>query len=87
MTNTAATNAITVTRHYQLGAESTFDVSDKAGLMRAIHRTARQMRDGGDLQGVWYSVASPDDARALGCYETVEGQWVVEDHGAVLDIE
>lgn len=68
----------TVERTYQLGGGSTFEARDREHLIRIIRRDAADMRRDGDHQGIEYSVASESDARALGCYETVCGDWVIE---------
>ena len=80
-------NVVTVTRHYQLGAESTFEASTHARLLRVIQSDRRHQREGGDVQGITYSVATRADALQLGAYETIDGLWAVGDLQTFLGVD
>lgn len=71
-------NSIKVIREFQTGARSVFWVRDHQQLIDEIEYTRRLMRENGDIQAVTYSVATKDDALALGCYETFNGEMILE---------
>ena len=76
---------IKVRRTYQLGGEVTFRVKGPAGFAASVARTRRVMARGGDSQAVGYSVASADDARAIGAEDTASG-WYVRDLDVVIRV-
>jgi hypothetical protein len=80
-------NVVTVTRHYQLVAESTFEASTPARLLRVIQSDRRHQREGGDVQGITYSVATASDARQLGAYETIDGLWAIGELQIFLGVD
>lgn len=71
-------NSIKVIREFQTGARSVFWVRDHQELIDEIEYTRRLMRENGDIQGVTYSVATKNDALALGCYDTFNGEMILE---------
>ena len=68
---------IGITRRYQLSDRdgATFGAATGDDVLAQLCADRRAMREGGDVQGLAYVVASAADARSLGAHETVGGEW------------
>lgn len=70
------TSKYQVTREYQLGGHSTFGCNTVSGLIRTINQDLKTMRDGGDCQGVGYTMTRAT-AEGLGLEELRDGGWLI----------
>jgi len=70
------TSKFQVTREYQLGGRSTFGTSTVSGLIRTINQDLKGMREGGDCQGIGYTMAK-NSAISLGLVELECGGWLI----------